>query len=238
MTTPRFSRRTIAAGAAALGALGAIGVAQLTGGANPIVHFTQAASTDATTPTTAASGSSSASANDRRPARRAPLDADTDAKVKAAALEAVPGATYDHGHKTPDGYVAELTKADGTTRVLVREDANFKVTAIKDPAPERGGRRRGHGHRQPLDADTDAKVKAAALEAVPGATYDHGHKTPDGYVAGLTKADGTTRVLVREDANFKVTAIKDPAPERGPGGPGRHHDGPDDDAPPAANNAA
>lgn len=225
MTTPRFSRSTLAAGAAAVGALGAIGIAQLAGGSNPVMQFTQAAASDSTSTTVAGQAPT-------RPARPAKLDADTEAKVKEAAVAAVPGATYDHGHKEGEGYRALLTKADGT-RVLVHEDSAFKVTSVEDPAPARGPGGRGHGDRAPLDADTAAKVKAAALEAVPGATYEHGHKEADGgYDAILTKADGT-KVRVLEDANFKVTSVEDPAPMRGPGGPGgRGHGGPRPDGAP------
>jgi ribosomal protein L2 len=156
-------------------------------------------------------------------ADKTPLDDATAAKVKAAALEAVPGATVDKvGHERgTDGYVALLTKSDGTTRVLVHEDAAFKVTKVEDPAPARGDH--DHGDRAPLDDATAAKVKAAALEAVPGATVDkvgHDHES-DGYIAVLTKSDGTTRVLVHEDAAFKVTKVEDPAPARGPGDHGR-----------------
>lgn len=225
MKTPRISRSALAAGAATLGALGAIGVAQLAGASNPVMQFTQAQSSpDATTATT----TPASDAPDAEPARchRAPLDAETEAKVKAAAEAAVEGSTYRHGHKNhdADGYKALVSKADGT-KVLVHMDNAFKVTKVEDPAPARG--ERGPGDRTPLDAETDAKVKAASEAAVEGATYRHGHKDRDGsgYSAMLTKTDGT-RVLVHLDNEFKVTQVQDPAPMRGPGPGGRGHGGP------------
>lgn len=227
MTTPRFSRSAIAAGAAALGALGAIGIAQFAGASNPVVQFTQAqSSSEGATTTTAADAAAGADAP--RGERKAPLDPETEAKVKAAAEGAVEGSTYRHGHRNraDDGYKALVTKADGT-RVLVHMNNDFSVTKIDDPAPARGH----HGPRhEALDAETAAKVKAAAEAAVPGSTYRHGHKNHDdtGYKAMVIKADGT-KVLVHMDNEFKVTKIDDPAParaHRGPGHRGHGHGGP------------
>lgn len=210
-------KRVIASGVLGVAVLSGAGMAALlTGGSTlPVMEIRNAAATDATTSTTVAG------ANTAKPARaeRTPLDEATEAKVKAAALEAVPGATFNHAHKMKDGtgYKALLTKADGTTKVLVTEDANFKVTNVQDPAPARPGGRRHD--KSSLDAATVAKAKAAALEAVPGATFNHVHQMPDnaGYKVLLTKADGT-KVLVTEDAAFKVTKVEDPAPARkGPG---------------------
>jgi uncharacterized membrane protein YkoI len=61
----------------------------------------------------------------------------------------------------------------------------------------------------PLTGDTAAKVKAAALDKVPGATVervetDVDHGSP--YEAHLTKADGT-QLEVLVDADFTVTAV-------------------------------
>ncbi len=218
----------------------------LVSNANPVVNFTPTAalgqtddSTSTTvapqnndTPTTTApaandtpsTGSGNAAPADGKHCDHGQLDAATEAKVKDAALAAVPGATFEHAHQERDGgYGALLTKADGT-KVLVHEDASFKVTSVEDPAPARGPRG-DHGDRAPLDADTAAKVEAAAKAAVPDATVEHTGKDRegDGYVAMMEKADGT-HVLVHEDANFKVTKVEDPAPQRGPGG--RGHDGP------------
>ena len=82
-----------------------------------------------------------------------------------------------------------------------------------------------------LTGDTAEKVKAAALEAVPGGTVLRVETDDDGspYEAHVRKTDGT-EVVVKLDADFKVTSV-DEFGGRGPGGPGgRHHDGdgPDD----------
>ena len=60
-----------------------------------------------------------------------------------------------------------------------------------------------------VDAATAAKLKAAALKAVPGGTVyrietDSGEAT---YEAHMTKADGT-EVTVKFDKNLKVTAVE------------------------------
>jgi hypothetical protein len=66
-----------------------------------------------------------------------------------------------------------------------------------------------------LTGTTAAKVKSAALAAVPGATVVRVETDSAGspYEAHLTKADGT-QVTVKVDSNFKVTAT-----ENGFGGP-------------------
>ncbi len=215
MSTPRMSARVLVPAA--------VGVATLIGfGAGSLLNSGGAGAQTDTPTTTKADSPDIAKCGDRTP-----LDQATAAKVKAAALKAVPGATVDKmGHDRDDGYVAALTKADGTTHVLAREDKDFNVTSVEDPAPAKFGRDHGPGDhgpgdRAPLDGATADKVKAAALAALSGATVDKvGHDRGDGYVALLTKSDGTTRVLVHEDKDFKVTDVQDPAPERGPGGPG------------------
>jgi hypothetical protein len=62
-------------------------------------------------------------------------------------------------------------------------------------------------------------LKAAALKAVPGGTVYRVETDADGatYEAHMTKADGT-RVTVKFDKSFKVTAVQD---GMGAGGPGR-----------------
>ncbi len=76
-----------------------------------------------------------------------------------------------------------------------------------------------------LTGDTAAKVKAAALEAVPGGTV-YRVETDAGdaeYEAHMTKADGT-EVTVKLDKDFTVTAVEDgmgkgdPAPAGAPDG--------------------
>ena len=69
-----------------------------------------------------------------------------------------------------------------------------------------------------LSAADAAKVKAAALKAVPGGTvYRIETDAGDGvYEAHMKKADGSF-VTVKMDKNFKVTAVQDGF---GAGGPG------------------
>jgi hypothetical protein len=114
------------------------------------------------------------------------------------------------------------------TPAAATDDVQTAPNASADAATDdRGGCDRD-GEHTPLDAATAAKVQAAAEKAVSDATFEHaGHDrtNPDGYVAMMKKADGT-HVLVHENADFTVTKIEDPAPARGPGGPGgRHHRG-------------
>jgi hypothetical protein len=78
------------------------------------------------------------------------------------------------------------------------------------PDPSKGGHVGPHGQRETLlTGDTAAKVKAAALAKVPGATVervetDADHGSP--YEAHLRKSDGTElEVLV--DKSFAVTAV-------------------------------
>jgi hypothetical protein len=78
------------------------------------------------------------------------------------------------------------------------------------PDPSKGGHGGPNGQRETLlTGDTAAKVKAAALAKVPGATVervetDADHGSP--YEAHLRKSDGTElEVLVNKD--FAVTAV-------------------------------
>jgi hypothetical protein len=78
------------------------------------------------------------------------------------------------------------------------------------PDPGKGGHVGANGQRETLlTGDTAAKVKAAALAKVPGATVervetDADHGSP--YEAHMRKADGTElEVLV--DKSFAVTAV-------------------------------
>jgi uncharacterized membrane protein YkoI len=80
------------------------------------------------------------------------------------------------------------------------------------PDPSKGGHVGRNGQRETLlTGDTAAKVKAAALAKVPGATVervetDADHGSP--YEAHLRKSDGTElEVLVNKD--FEVTAVNE-----------------------------
>jgi uncharacterized membrane protein YkoI len=140
-------------------------------------------------------------------------------KVKAAALKAVPGGTIIRVETDSDGspYEAHVRKADGS-EVVVKVDKNFNVTAIEEGhGPGRGG-----AGETALTGTTAAKVKAAALKAVPGGTVLRVETDSDGspYEAHVRKADGT-EVVVKVDKSFNVTGI-----EEGHGGPGHRRGAP------------
>ena len=81
------------------------------------------------------------------------------------------------------------------------------------------------GDEKAVTADQAAKLKAAALKAVPGGTVYRVETDGDGstYEAHMTKADGSL-VTVKFDANFAVTEVQDGMGAGGPGG--RGHGGP------------
>jgi uncharacterized membrane protein YkoI len=140
------------------------------------------------------------------------LTGETADKVKAAALKAVPGGTVDRVETDSDGspYEAHVTKADGS-HVTVKVNEAFEVTSI-EADQGRGGP--GHGRGGPgngetaLTGETADKVKAAALEAVPGGTVDRVETDSDGspYEAHMTKADGS-HVTVKVNEAFEVTSV-------------------------------
>jgi hypothetical protein len=117
---PSRARKWLVTGAIAGGvALGAAGIAS--------------AATGASTSTAASSSAATSSAPDPATMSHGPgetlLTGTTAAKVKAAALAAVPGSTVIRVETDSAGsaYEAHLTKSDGA-RVTVKVDAAFKVT--------------------------------------------------------------------------------------------------------------
>ncbi|HVT76585.1 MAG TPA: hypothetical protein VHD87_06110 [Acidimicrobiales bacterium] len=144
-----------------------------------------------------------------------------------------PAAATDNVPTTVTSIVDGVTNAaagDTTTTAAADNSGGTTTTTTPSSTNPATGNRHGCDHdgdHQPLDAATSAKVQASAEKAVPDATFehaDHDRSNPSGYVAMMEKADGT-HVLVHEDANFTVTKVEDPAPQRGPGGPGGHHRG-------------
>jgi uncharacterized membrane protein YkoI len=133
-------------------------------------------------------------------------------KVKAAALKAVPGGTIIRVETDSDGspYEAHVRKTDGS-EVVVKVDKGFNVTSIEE------GHGPGHGGagETALTGTTAAKVKAAALKAVPGGTVLRVETDSDGspYEAHVRKADGS-EVVVKVDKSFNVTDIEE---DHGPG---------------------
>jgi ABC-type transport system substrate-binding protein len=76
--------------------------------------------------------------------------------------------------------------------------------------PSQGGHVGQNGVTEALlTGDTAAKVKAAALAAVPGGTVERVENDAEGspYEAHMTKADGS-HVTVKVDNNFAVTTIE------------------------------
>lgn len=78
--------------------------------------------------------------------------------------------------------------------------------------PAKGGRHVGANGKteQPLNAADTAKVKAAALKKLPGATIDRVETNVDGggvYEAHVTKADGS-QATVLLDSSFNVTTVE------------------------------
>jgi uncharacterized membrane protein YkoI len=177
---------------------------------------------------TKAKSSSTSQSGDPRLAQTQ-LTGDTADKVKAAALDKVPGGTVlrvESGGPSGSAYHAHVRKADGT-EVVVLVNANFEATSVQTrPAGGRGGPG-GHGrgpggpggpHGGPgnhtpetaLTGDTADKVKAAAEAKVPGGTVlrtetDSDSSSP--YEAHVRKSDGS-EVIVLVDSNFEATSVE------------------------------
>jgi len=133
--------------------------------AGAIIGGTVLSSAATTTPSAPSSSSSSeAPGANRAPGANAPapnkqstpvrtdekaVSADVAAKLKAAALKAVPGGTVYRVETDGDGdaYEAHMTKADGSL-VTVKFDKNYAVTGVEDGMGA-GGPGGGHGHGGP-----------------------------------------------------------------------------------------
>jgi uncharacterized membrane protein YkoI len=107
------------------------------------------------------------------------------------------------------GTTTQGSNAQGTTAAQGYGTPGQPPSASR-PDPGKGGHVGRNGQRETLlTGDTAAKVKAAALAKVPGATVervetDADHGSP--YEAHLRKSDGTElEVLVNKD--FAVTAV-------------------------------
>jgi hypothetical protein len=197
-TTVRKSAMTVAA----LGALG-LGGAAVAGAASQN--------------STSGSSSSSTATKPNRPARET-LSADAAAKVKAAALDKVPGATVlrtEAGGPYGTPYHAHIRTSGGTLQVVL-VDADFKATAVQADdrrgGPGKHGGRDGRGPGGPgrgetaLTGDTKDKVEAAVLDKYAGAKIVRTETNGDSaapYESHITTSDGKElEVLVSKD--FKV----------------------------------
>jgi uncharacterized membrane protein YkoI len=187
LTTP--SRRTAMA-VAALGALG-LGGSAIAGAAD-------------SNGSSSSNGTSSATTHspDHGRGQRRPLSTDAAAKVKAAALAKVPGATVletEAGGPYSAPYHAHIRTSDGT-REVVLVDASFQATAVQADDGRAGGQPGGHGGRDdhgaetPLTGDTKSKVEAAVLARYPGATIERTETNTDGsapYESHIRTSAGT-----------------------------------------------
>ena len=186
------SIRKPAATVVALGALG-IGGAAVAGAADN---------------TTKSSGSSSAQSRQAREA----LSSEVAAKVKAAALDKVPGATVlrtESGGPYNSAYHAHIKTSDGTQKVVL-VNASFEATAVQADQGRGGRGKGGHGGRRhggtALTGDTKDKVEAAVLAKYSGATIERSETNGDSaapYESHITTSAGKElEVLVSKD--FKV----------------------------------
>ena len=200
------SIRKSAAALAALGALG-LGGAAIAGAADN---------------SSSSSGSATAQTPQGRPQREA-LSSDVAAKVKAAALDKVPGATVlrtEAGGPYSSAYHAHVRTSDGTLKVVL-VDSSFQATAVQADQGPRGrggsGGRGGPGGRgeTALTGDTKQKVEAAVLAKYSGATIVRTETNGDGsapYESHVrTSAGKELEVHVSKDFDI-VDAVEHPTP--------------------------
>ncbi len=143
------------------------------------------------------------------------LTGDPAAKVRAAALAVVPGATVERIETDGQGhaaYEAHLRTSDGR-RVTVYVNAQFQVVSTEQGGPGgRHGGRGGHGRRSnetALTGQTAAKVRAAAMARAPGGTVERVENDGDGnaaYEAHIRKADGS-EITVYVNRQFQVVGV-------------------------------
>jgi uncharacterized membrane protein YkoI len=189
------------------GAMTAAGLGALALGGSAV-----AGAADSTTSSdTSSSGTSTTQTRPGRP-QREPLSADVAAKVKAAALEKVPGATVlrtEAGGPYGTPYHAHIKKPDGTLQVVL-VNSDFQATAVQADRA-RGGKGRGdHGHGRhggggetALTGATKDKVEAAVLAKYDGATILRTETNEDSsapYESHIKTSDGKElEVLVSKD---------------------------------------
>jgi hypothetical protein len=198
---PGTIRKSVAA-VAALGAL-ALGGSAIAGAADKS--------------TSSGTSSSGTKSSQTRPQRQA-LSSGVAAKVKAAALEKVPGATVvrtEAGGPYTTAYHAHIKTSAGAQKVVL-VDSSFQATAIQADQG-RGGKGRG-GHRggrgageTALTGDTKDKVEAAVLAKYSGATVVRTETNRDStapYESHIkTSAGKELEVLVSKD--FKVVDARE-----------------------------
>src|SRR4051794_18884052 len=206
--TPRMLSTTIRKSAMTVAALGALGL-----GGSAIAGAADK---------TAASGTNTAPAKQARPQREA-LSSSTAAKVKAAALDKVPGATVlgtEAGGPYGTPYHAHIKTSDGTLKVVL-VNSSFKATAVQADQGGRGkggpggrGDHGGHGAETALTGDTKDKVESAVKAKYPGATIVRTETNSDGsapYESHIKTSDGK-ELEVHVNKDFEVVdATEHPA---------------------------
>ena len=164
--------------------------------------------------TSSGSSSSGTNSTQTRPARdqREALSSDAAAKVKAAALAKVPGATVlrtEAGGPYGTPYHAHIRTSGGTLQVVL-VDASFNATAVEADQGRGGPGGRGHGGRgageTALTGDTKDKVEAAVTAKYPGATIERTETNTDGsapYESHI-RTSGGTELEVHVSTDFAV----------------------------------
>src|SRR5829696_8621159 len=161
------------------------------------------------------------SATQTRPQRET-LSSEVAAKVKAAALAKVHGATVvrtEAGGPYDSPYHAHIKTSAGTAQVVLVNSA-FEATAVQaDNGRRGGGRKGGPGGRGPggrgdetaLTGDTKTKVEAAVKAKYPGATIVRTETNNDSsapYESHIKTTDGKElEVLVSKD--FEVVDARE-----------------------------
>ena len=166
------------------------------------------------------SGATASKTRDAKAQREALSSADA-AKVKAAALDKVPGATVlrtEAGGPYGTAYHAHIKTSDGTLKVVL-VNSSFEATAVQADQG-RGGRGRGDhgggpGHGETaLTGDTKDKVEAAVKADYPGATIVRTETNGDSaapYESHITTSAGKElEVLVGKD--FKIVDAREHGP--------------------------
>lgn len=194
--------RKSAAAVAALGAL-ALGGSAIAGAADPT--------------TSSRTSTSETKSSQARPQRQA-LSSSVAAKVKAAALAKVSGATVlrtEAGGPYSTAYHAHIKTSGGAQKVVL-VSASFQATAVQADQG-RGGKGRGGHHsgrgagETALTGDTKDKVEAAVLARYSGATIVRTETNRDAtapYESHIkTSAGKELEVLVSKD--FKVVDARE-----------------------------
>jgi hypothetical protein len=156
-----------------------------------------------------AAGNSSGSPMTQPRPQREQLSSDAAAKVKAAALAKVPGASVvrtEAGGPYGTPYHAHIRTSDGKLQVVL-VDSSFSATAVQDDQARGGKGRGGRGHGETaLTGDTKTRVETAVLARYAGARIMRTETNDDSnapYESHIQTADGKQlEVLVSKD--FKV----------------------------------